>query len=63
MILPISTSIDVGLIHRIRYVVVNAMGAECGQLSIDTTRPETILGDQAVAIHPEDQRYKVRSLD
>ncbi|MEA3424354.1 MAG: valine--tRNA ligase [Bacillota bacterium] len=27
-------------------------------LTIATTRPETMLGDTAVAIHPEDERYK-----
>ena len=26
-----------------------------------TTRVETMLGDTAVAVHPEDQRYKVTS--
>lgn len=29
-----------------------------GYLSIATTRPETLLGDTAVAVHPEDERYK-----
>ena len=29
-----------------------------GSLSVATTRPETMLGDTAVAIHPEDERYK-----
>ena len=29
-----------------------------GQLVVATTRPETMLGDSAVAIHPEDERYK-----
>lgn len=29
-------------------------------LPVATTRPETILGDTAVAVHPEDERYKVR---
>ncbi len=28
------------------------------QLVIATTRPETLLGDTAVAVHPEDERYK-----
>lgn len=28
-------------------------------LPVATTRPETILGDTAVAVHPEDERYKV----
>ena len=27
-------------------------------LTVATTRPETMLGDVAVAVHPEDQRYK-----
>ena len=26
-------------------------------LTIATTRPETLLGDTAVAVHPEDDRY------
>ncbi len=29
-----------------------------GQLTIATTRPETLLGDTAVAVHPEDERYQ-----
>ena len=28
------------------------------QLTIATTRPETMLGDTAVAVHPDDERYK-----
>ncbi|MCE7946115.1 MAG: valine--tRNA ligase [Chloroflexi bacterium CFX4] len=32
---------------------------ESGQyIPVATTRPETILGDTAVAVHPEDERYK-----
>ena len=27
-------------------------------LSVATTRPETILGDSAVAVHPDDERYQ-----
>ncbi len=27
-------------------------------ISVATTRPETLLGDTAVAVHPEDQRYR-----
>jgi valyl-tRNA synthetase len=26
-------------------------------LVVATTRPETLLGDTAVAVHPEDERY------
>ena len=29
-----------------------------GQLIVATTRPETMLGDSAVAVHPDDERYK-----
>lgn len=29
-----------------------------GYLIVATTRPETMLGDSAVAVHPEDERYK-----
>ena len=27
-----------------------------------TTRPETMLGDTAIAVHPNDDRYKVNNL-
>ena len=29
-----------------------------GQLTVATTRPETMMGDVAVMVHPEDERYK-----
>jgi valyl-tRNA synthetase len=29
-----------------------------GELVVATTRPETLLGDTAVAVHPDDERYK-----
>ncbi len=29
-----------------------------GELTIATTRPETLLGDTAVAVHPDDERYQ-----
>ncbi|TDL50860.1 valine--tRNA ligase [Paenibacillus dendritiformis] len=29
-----------------------------GSITVATTRPETMLGDTAVAVHPEDERYK-----
>jgi len=43
-----------GSLWEIRYPVV---GSEDEFLTIATTRPETLLGDVAVAIHPEDERY------
>ena len=43
-----------GKLWEIRYPVA---GSENEFLTIATTRPETMLGDVAVAIHPEDERY------
>jgi valyl-tRNA synthetase len=46
-----------GHLWEIRYPV-HENGRETGEyLTIATTRPETMLGDVAVAIHPEDERY------
>ncbi len=33
-------------------------GAEAQTITVATTRPETMLGDTAIAVHPEDTRYK-----
>lgn len=33
-------------------------GAESRTITVATTRPETMLGDTAIAVHPEDERYK-----
>lgn len=30
-----------------------------GEVAVSTTRPETMLGDVAIAVHPDDPRYKV----
>jgi valyl-tRNA synthetase len=47
-----------GYLWNIQYPVVDADGKETGEkLTIATTRPETMLGDTAVAVHPEDERY------
>jgi len=47
-----------GHLWEIRYPVLDANGADSGEfLTVATTRPETMLGDVAVAIHPEDERY------
>ena len=44
-----------GFFWHINYPVV---GAEGQYVEIATTRPETLLGDTAVAVNPEDERYK-----
>jgi valyl-tRNA synthetase len=47
-----------GHIWEIRYPVIGDDGQDTGEfLTVATTRPETMLGDTAVAIHPEDERY------
>jgi valyl-tRNA synthetase len=47
-----------GHLWEIKYPVIGSDGKETGEfLTVATTRPETMLGDTAVAIHPEDERY------
>ncbi len=43
--------------QKIRGSEDQTMGDEAEYITIATTRPETILGDTAVAVHPEDERY------
>ena len=43
------------MLHDFAYKVD---GDESQELVVSTTRIETMLGDEAVAIHPEDPRYK-----
>ena len=48
-----------GHLWEIRYPVIGDDGKDTGEfLTVATTRPETMLGDVAVAIHPNDERYK-----
>ncbi|HVR75886.1 MAG TPA: class I tRNA ligase family protein, partial [Planctomycetota bacterium] len=44
-----------GHLWHIRYPVTGAPGRS---VTVATTRPETMLGDTAVAVHPEDERYR-----
>ena len=43
-----------GFLWHIRYPLVDGSGS----LTVATTRPETMLGDTAVMVHPEDPRYQ-----
>ncbi len=45
-----------GKLYYFQYRLAN--GAEHEYIPVATTRPETILGDTAVAVHPEDDRYQ-----
>jgi valyl-tRNA synthetase len=53
-----------GHLWHIKYPVADAESATSEGRAVDkflvvaTTRPETMLGDTAVAVHPEDERYK-----
>jgi valyl-tRNA synthetase len=44
-----------GFLWHLRYPLSDGSG----QLVVATTRPETLLGDAAVAVHPEDERYQM----
>ncbi|MHB8921359.1 MAG: valine--tRNA ligase [Halothiobacillus sp.] len=45
---------ETGHLWHLRYPLTDGSGF----LIVATTRPETMLGDTAVAVHPEDERYK-----
>jgi valyl-tRNA synthetase len=43
---------------KLYYFKYRLAGTEDEYIPVATTRPETILGDTAVAVHPEDERYQ-----
>ncbi|MBP6682839.1 MAG: valine--tRNA ligase [Halioglobus sp.] len=43
-----------GKLWHFRYPLAGGLG----HLTVATTRPETMLGDTAVAVHPDDERYR-----
>ena len=45
---------EAGHLWHMRYPLTDGSG----QLVVATTRPETMLGDSAVAVHPDDERYQ-----
>ncbi|WP_323816149.1 valine--tRNA ligase [Cellvibrio sp. NN19] len=49
-----------GSLWNLRYPLADGATTAEGKnyLVVATTRPETMLGDSAVAVHPEDERYK-----
>ncbi|MFL5638879.1 MAG: valine--tRNA ligase [Gemmatimonadaceae bacterium] len=47
---------EMGTLYHIAYPITHAKGN--ASLTVATTRPETMLGDVAVAVHPDDDRYK-----
>ena len=52
--LEVESEEEDGHLWHIRYPLVDGSGS----LTVATTRPETMLGDVAVMVHPEDERYQ-----
>jgi valyl-tRNA synthetase len=52
--LEVASEEENGHLWHIRYPLADGSG----QLTVATTRPETMLGDVAVMVHPEDERYR-----
>jgi valyl-tRNA synthetase len=53
--LEVEYSNEQGTLYYFKYVLADDPSS---YLPVATTRPETILGDTAVAVHPEDERYR-----
>ncbi len=51
--LEVLSSEEQGKLWRFRYPLTNGKG----HVVVATTRPETMFGDSAVAVHPDDERY------
>jgi valyl-tRNA synthetase len=60
--LEVESEEEEGSLWYIAYPLVDPDGslaaAGSGALTVATTRPETMLGDVAVMVHPEDERYR-----
>jgi valyl-tRNA synthetase len=52
--LEVESEEEDGFLWHIRYELSDGSG----HLTVATTRPETMLGDVAVMVHPEDERYR-----
>jgi valyl-tRNA synthetase len=53
--LEVEYSEEPGILYYFKYMLADASGEF---IPVATTRPETILGDTAVAVHPDDDRYR-----
>lgn len=56
---PLNEKFEFGVITSFAY----PLEGSDEKIIIATTRPETMLGDTAIAVHPDDERYKVRSFE
>ncbi len=48
-----------GFMWHFQYPLINATADEPAFVEVATTRPETLFGDAAVAVHPDDKRYQM----
>ncbi len=58
--LEVLNSEEQGSLWHLRYPLCDGLKTAAGEdhLVVATTRPETMLGDAAVAVHPDDERYR-----
>ena len=58
--LEVENKEEKGFFWHLRYPLADGTQTQDGKdyLIVATTRPETMLGDTAVAVHPEDERYQ-----
>ncbi|WP_343153308.1 valine--tRNA ligase [Buchnera aphidicola (Mindarus keteleerifoliae)] len=58
--LEVNNRVQIGKMWYIKYFFVPERKCSLKKkyLVVATTRPETLLGDTAIAVHPEDERYK-----
>jgi valyl-tRNA synthetase len=59
--LEVEYSEEPGKLYYFKYMMADQLGekdSELAYIPVATTRPETILGDTAVAVHPDDPRYQ-----
>lgn len=52
--LEVNSVEEEGKLYHLRYPLADGKG----HVIVATTRPETLLGDVAIAVHPEDERYQ-----
>jgi len=52
--IEVDHKIEKGTLWSVAYKLVDGSG----EIVVATTRPETIFGDTAIAVHPDDERYK-----
>jgi valyl-tRNA synthetase len=52
-----SKEIELGVLYNIAYKIIDEQ--EDREIIVSTTRPETILADTGIAVHPNDSRYQL----